>query len=342
MMSPNDNDPKHPSRLFKSYLFKKDINGVLHQMTWPPQSPSLNPRKSSQQALNTPGNSSRIPEASTGLEMNFTELSTSQNASNNFTFHRPLSSYIYLSGYSINVILGLPINSYVLWLICTGKGSGIAAEFFSINLSVCEILFCLGSLEFLPISVCPKLYYVACFIVALPNAGRPLINCVICFERYLAVLYPVSFLKYKPLRYRLACSTVIWITTLGYCVYSLFALTLNDMYMFLCAYLPLYFLLLTVKLFCSLAIFRALKYPGPGQHSKDKEANTMKKKAITVILIITVTMIFQYAPMFFVGILYKTLSVAEFNLLWCIVVVIFLLLGYVNPFLYINRVGSLS
>ena len=38
-----DNDPKHTSRLCKGYLTKKQSDGVLHQMTWPPQSPDLNP-----------------------------------------------------------------------------------------------------------------------------------------------------------------------------------------------------------------------------------------------------------------------------------------------------------
>ena len=37
-----DKDPKHTSRLVKGYLTTKD-DGVLHQMTWPPQSPDLNP-----------------------------------------------------------------------------------------------------------------------------------------------------------------------------------------------------------------------------------------------------------------------------------------------------------
>ena len=31
-----DNDPKHTSRLFKGYSTKKESDGVLHQMTWPP------------------------------------------------------------------------------------------------------------------------------------------------------------------------------------------------------------------------------------------------------------------------------------------------------------------
>ena len=38
-----DNDPKHTSRLCKGYLTKKESDGVLRQMTWPPQSPDLNP-----------------------------------------------------------------------------------------------------------------------------------------------------------------------------------------------------------------------------------------------------------------------------------------------------------
>uniref|UniRef100_A0A674DF06 Tc1-like transposase DDE domain-containing protein n=1 Tax=Salmo trutta TaxID=8032 RepID=A0A674DF06_SALTR len=34
---------QHTSRLCKGCLTKKESDGVLHQMTWPPQSPELNP-----------------------------------------------------------------------------------------------------------------------------------------------------------------------------------------------------------------------------------------------------------------------------------------------------------
>uniref|UniRef100_A0AAZ3Q667 Uncharacterized protein n=2 Tax=Oncorhynchus tshawytscha TaxID=74940 RepID=A0AAZ3Q667_ONCTS len=34
---------QHTSRLCKGYLSKKETDGVLHQMTWPPQSPNLTP-----------------------------------------------------------------------------------------------------------------------------------------------------------------------------------------------------------------------------------------------------------------------------------------------------------
>ena len=34
---------QHTSRLRKGYLTQKESDGVLHQMTWPPQSPDLKP-----------------------------------------------------------------------------------------------------------------------------------------------------------------------------------------------------------------------------------------------------------------------------------------------------------
>uniref|UniRef100_A0AAZ3PQX9 Uncharacterized protein n=1 Tax=Oncorhynchus tshawytscha TaxID=74940 RepID=A0AAZ3PQX9_ONCTS len=36
---------QHTSRLCTGYLTKKESDGVLHQMAWPPQSPDLNPNE---------------------------------------------------------------------------------------------------------------------------------------------------------------------------------------------------------------------------------------------------------------------------------------------------------
>lgn len=38
-----DNDPKHTSKLCKHYLEKKEEEGILETMAWPPQSPDINP-----------------------------------------------------------------------------------------------------------------------------------------------------------------------------------------------------------------------------------------------------------------------------------------------------------
>lgn len=275
--------------------------------------------------------------------MNLThELSTSPNSASNSTNYTPVTTYIYYVAYSINIILGLPVHSYVLWLICSGKGSGIVPEFFSLNLTVCEILFSLGSAVFIAAMKFPTLVHIIFFFVAQPSTARPLINCVICIERYLAVLYPVTFLRYKPLRYRLACSAVIWVTVLALAMFCRFILLSNNMYVFLCVYLPLYSVLLFIKSFCSIAIFRALNVSGPGEKGNEhEEANHIKRKAMTVILIITAAMFIQYTPIYLIGIFYRTLSAAQFQLYWCIGTVIAMIMAYVSPLLYIHRIRSL-
>ncbi|XP_067231471.1 lysophosphatidic acid receptor 4-like [Chanodichthys erythropterus] len=132
--------------------------------------------------------------------------------------------------YIINFLFGLPTHSYVIWLIITGTGSGVASEFLSINLSVCEIANCLNCFICL-LSLVPRftqlsllshvssffssLIKLSYFLQSLGLTGRPLFQCLICVERYLAVVHPVTFLKYKPLRYRVICCTVAWIIILG-------------------------------------------------------------------------------------------------------------------------------
>ncbi len=80
-----------------------------------------------------------------------------------------------------------------------GTASGVASEFFNLNLSVCEIGICLGNLVFLLSRwfLCLKLLNL--FSLGLTFTGRPLFQCLICVECYLAVVHPVTFLKYKPL-----------------------------------------------------------------------------------------------------------------------------------------------
>ena len=60
---------------------------------------------------------------------------------------------------SVNLALGLPINSYVLWLILSGAGGTIASQFFSLNLIVSGIISLLFSVFFfasmLPNTVIP-------------------------------------------------------------------------------------------------------------------------------------------------------------------------------------------
>ena len=60
---------EHTSRLCKDY--KKESDGVLHQMTWPPQSPDLNPIEKVWDELEL-----RVKEKQPTSALNLWELST--------------------------------------------------------------------------------------------------------------------------------------------------------------------------------------------------------------------------------------------------------------------------
>ncbi|ROL47375.1 C-C chemokine receptor type 5 [Anabarilius grahami] len=153
---------------------------------------------------------------------NSTVNSTTPEASTNSTNQSiGVLDNLDICGYSIAFLFGLPTHSYIIWLIITGKGSGVASEFFILNLSVCELGICLDSLVFiLSRWISRDIEIFDFFLIGLTFTGRPLFQCLISVERYLAVVHPVNFLKYKPLRYRVICCTVAWIITLGSCFSS--------------------------------------------------------------------------------------------------------------------------
>ncbi|KAK2919171.1 hypothetical protein Q8A73_003542 [Channa argus] len=111
---------------------------------------------------------------------------------------------------TVNLVLSLPINSYTVWLIATGAGGTLEAELLPLNLAVFEILFCLlSSFRFLTM-IFTSVDFLSLFAKAFLWSGRPVLQCCICVEQFLAVVHPVLFLRYKPLRYKMTLSVLTW------------------------------------------------------------------------------------------------------------------------------------
>ncbi|XP_064781991.1 hydroxycarboxylic acid receptor 2-like [Oncorhynchus masou masou] len=200
--------------------------------------------------------------------------------------------------YSINIILGLPTNVYILWLMVTGAVGTMASDFFALNLTVCEILYCLSAvLNYLNDYLFNDTLGVGvAFFMGFISIGRPLFQCCICVERYLAVVHPVTFLKYKPLRYRVGCSCLCWMVVLGFSMLiALVSTVLSNMIIFLLLNLSLWF---SIQLFCCLTVLWALKRPGPGEGEREGEGmNKIKLRAFRIISVIMVSMIVSYLPL---------------------------------------------
>ncbi|XP_056587669.1 C-C chemokine receptor type 8-like [Triplophysa dalaica] len=245
--------------------------------------------------------------------------------------------------YLMNLLFSLPTHSYVMRLIVTGTGtgSGIVSEFFILNLSACEIGICLNSLIFVLMMWFQSLSRFEQFLIGFSITGRPLFQCLMCVERYLAVIHPVTFLKYKPLRYRLICCTAAWIFCLSSCFLCMFTIDWQyAVYVWFLTMQLLFFLF--VKLFCLSVVLRTLKRSGPGERGRDKE-NHMKRRAFNLILITTVTTVLMFGPMTITGFYYVvTDDYIDRPEVWLSGILCFMLTGFVQPVLYLQRTGQFS
>lgn len=192
---------------------------------------------------------------------------------------------------AINIVLSLPTNSYIVWLIVTAAEDTMVREFFPLNLAVFEILFCLLSVcsivrHFFPTAI--HLSSLSSFPNSFLWSGRPMLQCCICVEQFLAVVHPVLFLRYKTLRYKAASSGVTWAVIIGFSVFYTFTPLIKHV-----AFASECAVLISVMLFCYFSVLVALKRPRPGTGKTDRD-NNMKTRAFVTIMVIIVSFVGTY------------------------------------------------
>ncbi|XP_048023154.1 uracil nucleotide/cysteinyl leukotriene receptor-like [Megalobrama amblycephala] len=267
---------------------------------------------------------------------------TPEISTNSTTQPFGLINFLITSIYSIHFLFSIPTHSYVIWLIITGTESGVVSAFFNLHLSICEIVNCLHSLVSILTIYFSSLSFLMLFLQGLILSGRPVFQCLICVERYLAVVHPVTFLKYKPLRYRVICCTVAWIIILGSCFYCLFIAISQNIHVKTWFFSLQFLVFFCIQLFCLVAVLRALKQSGPGERRREREEeNHMKRRAFHLILIATVSMAFIYVPYTITGFCI-IITQQNHDAYWLPGLVCYVLAGFIQPVLYLQRTGKLS
>ncbi len=116
--------------------------------------------------------------------MNISIFTTYRSNSSSYLFHNGTEVEDNFSVipvmYIVSALLGFLINSYVIWLIVTGTGNGLAAEFFSLSLAVCEIFICVQYVFIFLSYEFEILWIVANFLDGFSITGRPLFQCLMC------------------------------------------------------------------------------------------------------------------------------------------------------------------
>ncbi|KAF5891009.1 uracil nucleotide/cysteinyl leukotriene receptor-like, partial [Clarias magur] len=210
---------------------------------------------------------------------------------------RPLSSpvIVMLLLVAVNFTLTLPSGLWAAWVMMRSSRATLESEFFSVNLLFmeifCAIIILIATFSFYLLTN-QLLLEIFLSLGRICLHSQPVFQCTVCAERYVAVVHPIIFLRYKPLRYKAAVLAVCWLIAGVFAVWGEFT---GNFYSLMAVLL----LIMLVEMFCSLSILVMLKRGGPGE-SKDGEkqqSNLVKKKAFTIVSLLQAKLLVNYLPL---------------------------------------------
>ncbi|XP_056334014.1 P2Y purinoceptor 4-like [Danio aesculapii] len=192
------------------------------------------------------------------------------------------------------IVMGLPTNVALLWLLMNGEKALSPFDVLGLNLAVLNIMYCLG----LPLDVYitltespGELLPASEALYILNTIGCPLLLTCMCVERYIATAHAVLYMKYGSKReYRAVCSALVWIITLGLAVIT-YLERLPELALYLSIILEIFLLVMVA---CLIGIVRALRKKGPGEGQRS--GSCVKKRALKNTLTMLVLTAVIYGP----------------------------------------------
>lgn len=246
------------------------------------------------------------------------------------------SSLVFVAAFVPYILISVPINGWVLWLMISSPFFWTdRMEVFQFQLVLAEILIAFLEMPMIAffflntnrVSIVIK--FAESVIIA-----RNEFQSFVCVERYLAVVRPVQYLRYKPLRYRMSFCCLVWLqiivivgVQMHLCSESEISVSLHMMsfvYNF------------ATNTFCCLSVLRALKQPSPGQREKER-SSLIKKRAFNIVLIFQVTTFLGYIPLITVLVLKSSIDRNMLCILQPLTYCMMVWFGAIHPILYLRR-----
>lgn len=210
-------------------------------------------------------------------------------------------------------LLGLPLKGWTFWLLVSSPITK-KTDLINLNLLVHSLLLNLTNLSIMSgiILFRQTSQYMWNVLHCLAAFGNPLFQSFICVERYMAVAHPIFFLKYRPLRYRVAVLAPAWISLLIMCCVSVVLCgTKRDLIPKLLTFqCSIQLLIFVINSFCCVSILRALTRPPPGNGGRERERHgrggqqnkietlnhQIKRRAFIIVAVIQVYLVTCYLP----------------------------------------------
>ncbi|XP_065152047.1 uracil nucleotide/cysteinyl leukotriene receptor-like [Paramisgurnus dabryanus] len=202
----------------------------------------------------------------------------------------PAAIIFYLVMQFLNMLLGIPANVMVLWLIQKKRRDSSTSDIFIVHLAVLDIFYCLiPPLEFASIVylTTSSNWYVVRFFYGLKDFSPLFLSCI-CLDRYMAVVHPIFFTKLMNTRRRSVCVGVTWFVILVYAA----AKCVKKIPHFEKVFTVMILAVFIFMVFCNISILWALRQSASGRD----ERHRIKKRAFKIVVIILAIIVFNYFP----------------------------------------------
>lgn len=246
-------------------------------------------------------------------------------------------SPLYVPAIGFYILISVPTNGWVLWLMISSPLFWTdRMDVFEFHLVLSEILF--GFLEipliitffyFDPDMINKMLTFTKTIIII-----RNEFQSFVCMERYLAVIHPVLYLRYKLLRYRMSFCCVIWLQAILITALQMHFCCENEITKSICIVTFVYNFV--VNSFCCLSVLRALKQPSPGEGEREG-SNLIKKRAFNIVLMFQVITFLGYVPLITVFFLFGNTDQDMLCIWQPLTYCNMLCFGVIYPIFYLRR-----
>ncbi|XP_063077047.1 P2Y purinoceptor 8-like [Engraulis encrasicolus] len=233
--------------------------------------------------------------------------------------------------------VGIPASVWLLWVLVQRQRSGTSNDIYVVNLTVMDLFYNVGTAP-------SMINYIAfrnhAFVLldeilySFSAIGRPLFMTCMCMDCFMAVVYPITYMKMKRYRYRLLSCAAVWGITpcIG---------TINAFIWYSPIPGALYWLLVPTIAICDLAILYTLRKPDPSGRS---DVHPQKQRALQTITNSFVMTLVCYLPLMAMGPFLRLMPASDqvkFCVISLLVYIAPLLGGIIMPLLQLHSLGRL-
>ncbi|XP_063077046.1 lysophosphatidic acid receptor 6-like [Engraulis encrasicolus] len=234
--------------------------------------------------------------------------------------------------------VGLPASVWLMWVLVQRQRSGLTNDTYMFNLTVMDLILNVFTTPFLINYFVLRndfLKSLGELLHCFSAIGRPLFMTCICVDCFMAVVYPITYMKMKRYRYRLLSCVAVWGITLCVGMINAFILQFfSPISGILC------WLLVPTIAICDLTILYTLRKPDPSGRS---EVHPQKQRALQTITNSLVMTLVCYLPTMAVGPFLSFIPMDQFTS--CVMSIPYyiapLLGGIAMPLLQLHSLGRL-